>query len=301
VHTPPAISTAIHSSFDSCEPRGGEARNLTFIFAENKPGDLVPSKTKRREREPEKTEGKPAKATVDGVRSPNGSRSAAKPEPNRIEWRQLRKHDHNEFEIDLAPPDQQLNVLRGPPRMHRPCILTSGVPMPESPDPSILNTLSHTQQEVLRGLVAGLSISAAARAAGVLRATVHLWFRTAPTFSRALDAHRRLRADRIADDLNDLADSALLALKHILDDAQSPTAVRYRAVRKKATSIAKPISSPTTRTGPVRNPSCPCGSRLEYKRCCGALAPQTRPIQTRRDSTLLDSFYAEIQNRIVER
>jgi AcrR family transcriptional regulator len=101
--------------------------------------------------------------------------------------------------------------------------------MLELPDPSLLNTLSHSQQEVLRGLVAGRSISASARAAGVHRATVYLWIRTVPAFNRALDAHRRLRADRIADDLNDLADSALQALRQILDNTESPAAVRYKA------------------------------------------------------------------------
>lgn len=98
----------------------------------------------------------------------------------------------------------------------------------ESPKPPSLNDLSHTQQEVLRGLVAGHSISAAARRAGVHRATVHLWIRTVPTFGRALDTHRRLRADRIADDLNDLTDSALSALRQILDDTEAPAAVRHK-------------------------------------------------------------------------
>lgn len=101
--------------------------------------------------------------------------------------------------------------------------------MYESPDPSVLNTLSPNQQEVLRGLVAGQSISAAARTAGVHRATVYLWMRTVPTFTRALDAHQRLRTDRLADDLNDLTDSALGALRQILDNPDSPAAVRYRA------------------------------------------------------------------------
>jgi len=101
--------------------------------------------------------------------------------------------------------------------------------MYESPDPSILNTLNPTQQGVLRGLVAGRSISAAARAAGVHRATVYLWMRTVPTFTRALDAHLRLRTDRISDDLNDLADSALGALRQILDNSDSPASVRYKA------------------------------------------------------------------------
>jgi len=98
----------------------------------------------------------------------------------------------------------------------------------ESPTHPSLNDLSHTQQEVLRGLVAGHSISAAARRAGVHRATVHLWIRTVPTFGRALDTHRRLRADHIADDLNDLTDSALSALRQILDDTESPAAVRHK-------------------------------------------------------------------------
>ena len=183
--------------------------------------------------------------------------------------------------------------------------------MYELPDPKILNALSHNQQQVLRSLVAGHSISAAARAAGVHRATVHLWVRTVPTFGRALDAHRRLRTDRIAHDLNDLADSALNALRQIIDDPGSPAAVRYKAAidiltlarQYEDTSLHReshllanlhaeldtplesapaPAADPSPATPhlpdhhpirptPVRNAPCPCGSRLKYKRCCGAL------------------------------
>ena len=181
-----------------------------------------------------------------------------------------------------------------------------------SPDPAILNTLSHTQQQVLRGLVAGQSISAAAREAGVHRATVHLWVRTVPTFGRALDAHRRLRTDRIASDLDELADSALGTLRQLLDDPDAPAAIRYKAAIEilglarqftestlhpetrmlsdlhaefdaspevepapPVASVTPVLDPPPVANHPVRNAPCPCGSRVKYKRCCGALPAHT--------------------------
>ena len=56
---------------------------------------------------------------------------------------------------------------------------------------SVLDALTGTQQDVLKALVAGQSISAAAKGAGIDRSTVHLWTQKNPGFDRALLAARR--------------------------------------------------------------------------------------------------------------
>ena len=74
---------------------------------------------------------------------------------------------------------------------------------------SILDALTGTQQDVLKALVAGQSISAAAKGAGIHRSTVHLWTQKNPGFDRALLAARHQRADLLWDELGGLADLAL--------------------------------------------------------------------------------------------
>ena len=182
------------------------------------------------------------------------------------------------------------------------------------PDPStLLNTLSATQQEVLRRLVAGQSVSAAARETRVHRTTVHLWIRTVPAFAQALLALRRDRADHVVDSLAELVDAAINTFRQILTDEHASAGVRLKAameivklVEAQRPQVAFPESqvlerlhadlslsevaaqapsphdaSPASaerppRPGPVRNARCVCGSGLKYKRCCGLSTPQAR-------------------------
>ena len=48
-------------------------------------------------------------------------------------------------------------------------------------DSTLFDTLTAIQQDVLQALVAGQSISAAAKAAGIHRSTVHRWTQNTPT------------------------------------------------------------------------------------------------------------------------
>ena len=74
--------------------------------------------------------------------------------------------------------------------------LMSGKPMPPTTESSLSDTLTPIQIQVLQCLVAGQSVTAAAKQAGLHRTTVHLWTRTHPDFARALLALRQNRADR---------------------------------------------------------------------------------------------------------
>jgi uncharacterized protein YecA (UPF0149 family) len=170
-------------------------------------------------------------------------------------------------------------------------------------DSTLLDTLTPVQAEVLKLLVAGSTISAAANEAGVHRSTVHLWTRNHPAFSRALLAARQDRAETLLDELSDLSALALNTFRQILSDPKTPASTRLRAAmeivklvqNQRPTELAKLKSDledmlPTTAPAkpvaaveriekqPVRNAPCPCGSRLKYKRCCGNPAP---PAQTR--------------------
>jgi len=176
--------------------------------------------------------------------------------------------------------------------------------MPSTADSTLLNTLTAAQQQVLQTLVAGNSITAAAQEAGVHRTTVHLWTRQHPDFARALLAARQQKADRLLDELTDLADLAINTFRHLLSDENTSPATRLKA----AMEIVKLVEAqrPTHREVTVeevkfdkidadlslsqvaqtpqparvpnvgRNAPCPCGSKLKFKRCCANLAPQAR-------------------------
>ena len=169
-------------------------------------------------------------------------------------------------------------------------------------DSTLFDTVTAVQQRVLQALVAGESISAAAKEAGIHRSTVHLWTQKHPGFARALLAARHHRADLLLDELGNLADLALDTFRHILSDELAPASVRLKAAMEivklveaqrpsvRETTIAevqfdrldrdlqlhlvaktsKPAPQPARQTQNVGcNAPCPCGSPLKYKRCCG--------------------------------
>lgn len=169
------------------------------------------------------------------------------------------------------------------------------------PDSTLLNTLTAVQQQVLQALVAGKSITAAAQEAGVHRTTVHLWTRQHPHFACApLDA-RQEKADRLLDELTDLADLAINTFRHLLSDENASPATRLKAAmeivklvesqrpaQRQATPEEKnfdkidseitlsQVAQAKPRAGVGRHVPCPCGSRLKFKRCCAHPAAQSR-------------------------
>ena len=170
--------------------------------------------------------------------------------------------------------------------------------MPSTVHSTQFDTLTPVQVRVLQSLVAGLSVTAAAKEAGIHRTTVHLWTRTLPDFARALLTLRQQRADRILDELGDLADLAINT-RQILSDENASASVRLRAAMEVARlvesqrptvffepaveklhqdlSVADVIPPKPPQTAAVgRNAPCPCGGPLKFKRCCGNPVRQAR-------------------------
>ena len=179
--------------------------------------------------------------------------------------------------------------------------------MPSTTQSTQFDTLTPIQVQVLQSLVAGLSVTAAAKEASIHRTTVHLWTRTLPDFARAYLTLRQQRADRLSDELGDLADLAINTIRQLLSDESASASVRLKAAMEivkiveaqrpttLSTALADPkfekldtdlriaevIAAPKTPPAPKhtavgRNAPCPCGSPLKYKRCCGNPVTRTR-------------------------
>lgn len=164
-----------------------------------------------------------------------------------------------------------------------------------------MHSLTPVQIAAIEALTSGLTITAAAGAAGVHRTTIHHWCRTIPEFRETLEAVKMARIDAIRDEMNALAAPSLAILKSIIYDEAASPALRIRtalAIVKFIATPEKPIatsdkssqppaasrdeihhnsslSSPetTVESQTPRNAACPCGSKLKYKRCCGRNAP----------------------------
>ena len=111
---------------------------------------------------------------------------------------------------------------------------------------SIFDALTAVQQDVLQALVAGQSISAAAKVGGIHRSTVHLWTQKHPTFARALLAARHHRAELL---LDELGNAAINTFRHILSDEHAPASVRLKAARRSSNGRLLALVAGTTQGG----------------------------------------------------
>ena len=156
--------------------------------------------------------------------------------------------------------------------------------------------LSPVQAQVIAALAQGRTATDAAHDAGIHRTTIHHWFRTQPAFNAAFQEAQREYVETLRDGMRDLAARAVETLRNLLDDPNTPPAVRLRtalAVLQRphfpqpgwhlperiespreqqamqspnpSVSAGAPVSAPIARCGP-----CPCGSGNKYKRCCGS-------------------------------
>ncbi len=168
--------------------------------------------------------------------------------------------------------------------------------------------LTPAQEQVIALLSNGFSLTAAAAAAGVHRNTITNWRQSNAAFTRVLATAQYDRMLHFRDRMEESADSAILALRHLLDDAKTPAGVRLKAAlavlsectslppaepamreaapapqaipRHSAPLVVQPAKSQmmhnsaqprTTKVG--RNERCPCHSGRKYKQCC-LLRPQ---------------------------
>jgi transposase-like protein len=167
--------------------------------------------------------------------------------------------------------------------------------------------LSPAQAQVVQALAQGGTVTAAAAAAGVHRATIYHWFNTLPEFQNAAQESRQEYVATLSDQLRELSSVALTTLRTILDDPTTPAAVRLRAAMAVLQrprfpdpdwNLPERVESPaeqqfqdemailkireqSRREAPAprtpRNAPCPCGSGVKFKRCCGGPAPPPPP------------------------
>ena len=153
-----------------------------------------------------------------------------------------------------------------------------------------LPALSSVQLDAVVCLAAGNSITAAAQQADVHRATIHNWLKL-PDFSTAVAQAQCTYAERLQDKLKEIAGLAVDTIRHTLTAPEISPAVRLRAALavldrslfpKPAGTIHEQANPTTpvdsghaqpTSAGIPRNATCPCGSGIKYKRCCGTNAP----------------------------
>jgi AcrR family transcriptional regulator len=89
-------------------------------------------------------------------------------------------------------------------------------------------TLSPAQAQVIAALAQGRTITDAACDAGIHRTTIHHWFRTEPLFKSSFQEAQREYVETLHDGMRDLAARAVETLRNLLDDPNTPAAVRLR-------------------------------------------------------------------------
>jgi len=89
-------------------------------------------------------------------------------------------------------------------------------------------SLSPAQAQVIAALAQGRTITDAARDVGLHRTTIHHWFRTEPIFETAVQEAQREYVETLQDGMRDLAARAVETLRNLLDDPNTPPAVRLR-------------------------------------------------------------------------
>src|SRR2546423_2891536 len=97
-----------------------------------------------------------------------------------------------------------------------------------SSDSDTNKNLSPVQAQVIAALAQGRTATDAARDAGIHRTTIHHWFRTQPLFKTAFEEAQREYVESLRDSMRDLAARAVETLRNLLDDPNTPPAVRLR-------------------------------------------------------------------------
>jgi hypothetical protein len=89
-------------------------------------------------------------------------------------------------------------------------------------------TLSTAQQSVALHIACGATVTAAAAQADIHRSTVHLWMNT-PAFIEALTRARQDFIAGLRDQFQELEIVALLTLRQLLENTETPPAIRLKA------------------------------------------------------------------------
>jgi AcrR family transcriptional regulator len=84
------------------------------------------------------------------------------------------------------------------------------------------------QAQVIADLAQGRTITDAACDAGLHRTTIHTWFRDQPIFKTAFEEAQREYVATLQDGMRDLAARAVETLRSLLENPETPPAVRLR-------------------------------------------------------------------------
>ncbi|MFN7934962.1 MAG: SEC-C metal-binding domain-containing protein [Bryobacteraceae bacterium] len=109
-----------------------------------------------------------------------------------------------------------------------------------------MSSLTTQQLQVIQALSSGLSVTAAADAAGLHRTTVHHWSRNIPEFRDTLAASKQAHIDIYRDGMNALAAPAITILRNIIEDETASPALRVRT----ALAIIKFVTTPEKTVAP---------------------------------------------------
>ncbi len=112
-----------------------------------------------------------------------------------------------------------------------------------------MQSLTPIQLEILQALSSGLTVTAAAAAAGIHRTTVHHWCRSVPEFRHTLDSIRQSRIDAIHEQLDALAMPSFAVLNAVLTDESASPSLRVRIALAILKFLAAPAKSATPTQG----------------------------------------------------
>ena len=104
-------------------------------------------------------------------------------------------------------------------------------------------SLTASQEKVLALISAGSSISEAARAAGIHRNTIHNWLRSETPFPAALAEAREAKALYWREQAEELASTAIDAIRGILTDPAQPAAARLKAAHHILALVTNPAEN----------------------------------------------------------
>ncbi|MBS1828182.1 MAG: SEC-C domain-containing protein [Acidobacteria bacterium] len=111
-------------------------------------------------------------------------------------------------------------------------------------------SLTPKQLDVIQALTTGLSVTAAADAAGIHRTTVHYWSRNIPEFRDTVAAVKQAHADLTRDEMNSLAAPSIAILRKVIEDETASPALRVRTALAIIKFVTTPEKSPSPKDAP---------------------------------------------------
>ncbi|MFN7938596.1 MAG: SEC-C metal-binding domain-containing protein [Bryobacteraceae bacterium] len=112
-------------------------------------------------------------------------------------------------------------------------------------------SLTPRQLEVIQALSTGLSVTAAADAAGIHRTTVHHWSRNIPEFRDTVAAVKQAQIDLTRDEMNSLAAPSIAILRKVIEDETASPSLRVRTALAIIKFVTTPEKSPSPKDASI--------------------------------------------------